>query len=183
MWPNAGKIVVLKDPSGTGQAAGCPIGEPGKSHTLLILTAAHVAKHSPLDIFNVDGVKIGSAKTLRTIKGRDLAFMVANVGLPQVPVAPEAPSIGDGVFIYGPIPMQENDGFVDGFWKGNIVGMHEGLMAAWSGNGPGSSGSCVLNEKGETVAINVANFWWGQGSYVKQVSLSEPIWGLLEGLE
>lgn len=173
-WPNANKIVVLKRP-GDGQAAGCPIGTANGS-TLRILTAKHVAEKGPLNVHAQDGRLLGTAKPVFTDPKRDLAIMQTDVSLPAIPIATEGPSKGDEVLIYGPVP-QDKGGYADGVWIGEIVTMVDGLMGAWSGNGPGSSGSCVLSSTGAVLAINVGNLWWGQGGHVKQASLSEPIWG------
>lgn len=170
-WPNANKIVVLK--ALDGQAAGCPVGSG--SSTLQIFTARHVAEKGPLQIFDQEGRRLGEAKVTYLDPKRDLAIMTSDVGLPAIPVATAPPAKGDPVLIYGPVP-NEGPGYADGVWTGAVVGIREGLMGASSGNGPGSSGSCVLSESGSVLAINTANLWWGQIPHIKQVSLSEPIW-------
>lgn len=178
-WPNATKIVVLKDAK--GQGAGCPIGD--SQNTFIILTAKHVAEHAPFEILDsVTKRVLGHATVVWTHPKRDLAFLRSDVPLSAIPVSHEAPSVGDTLYTFSPIPIPEDKtaeivGWEPGFWPSTIVGALKGLLATWSGVGPGASGSCDLNSKGEVVSIHVAGIGWLASSGMpKQVSLSEPVW-------
>lgn len=186
-WPNAEKVVFLM--RGHGEelkgGSGCPIADEGKSSTLVILTAAHVARYKNLDIKDTTGRVLGEAHTVWTSPTRDLAIMVSNVGLPGIHLATEAPAAGDRVMVVGPV--QSEDGTINsGFWPGWVLSMvtisseytREKMrphVAVWAGPGGGTSGTCFLNAEGEAVAIGTLRSWWGGPKTV--IFAAEPLWG------
>lgn len=179
-WPNATRIVVLSNGETgfkEGKGAGCPIADEGKDSTFLIVTAKHVAEHSPLVIKSFDGRVLGRATLKWASSKRDLAIMVSDVPLPGIHLAEEAPAYDDPVMVLG--QGLEEDGWVNHFYRGYVVGIQSAMkrphLATWTEAGPGSSGSCVLNENGEVLGIDVLARWWNEP--VKQVMLAEILWG------
>lgn len=86
---------------------------------------------------------------------RDLAFVQVVEGrfAGWFEIAKELPEVGDEVVIVG---YDFDAGFVDKPKKVTVLQVLGGHLTYDGTPGPGSSGSCVLNAKGEAVGINVA---------------------------
>jgi hypothetical protein len=90
---------------------------------------------------------------------RDLAFVVSIDGQfagGWFRIAKELPKVGEAVVIVG---YDFDAGAVDKPVRARVLSVQAGHFTYDDTPGPGSSGSCVLNEAGEIVGINV----WGFG--------------------
>lgn len=127
--------------------SGCPVG----AH--LVATAQHVVRAEAgswlAATWSSLAGETGSAKLAALDQRRDVALLSTDRALSRVyPVATEAPQPGDRVWITGfrgPLAPLETAVPIE-----RIVGAHVVLKG---GLGPGSSGGCVLNARGEVVGI------------------------------
>jgi hypothetical protein len=88
---------------------------------------------------------------------RDLAVVkpISEMRFPHwYPLAKEAPKVGDKVYFVGYEFKNEKEAFGPKRFTGVVTRLFNGHLIFKSNGQPGSSGSCVLNEAGETVAIN-----------------------------
>lgn len=138
--PALNKIIALRVTEGEDvhYGMGCPFSES------LAYTAAHLAKLGPVESINSDG-HVKALRTLAINTEHDLALLGGD--FTPIPLAPSAPVVGDKVYTRGMLPSGQHTAF-----EGNVLGITPAgdiLIDGWGA--PGMSGSCVLNEKGETV--------------------------------
>lgn len=156
-------------------ASACPISER------IALTAAHVIDPRPFDrsvgytpVAFQQGDTIGTFTVMESrnaegqvveqfvSRSRDLAYVESNVPLMGwYPRAQEAPQPGDRVYFYGLDWRSKKNAFAERVWTATVIRTMAGLVIYEPAGEPGTSGSCVLNEKAEVVAVNVAGMLVG----------------------
>jgi S1-C subfamily serine protease len=144
---------MLKLSSGNTIAHGCPIAMDKA------LTNRHVVDgHSTIIWGTGDGEQNhGILKTDSADEYRDLAYVSPATAqrFPQwYPLAAEAPKVGDKVFFLGYDFKNPDEAFGPKRFKGVVTRIFNGNLVFDPAGKPGTSGSCILNEKGEVVAIN-----------------------------
>lgn len=137
-----------------GAAHICPIGDNEA------LTARHVAtiqvSSDPRDLavsplrFGKDGI----AAANNWSKILDIAHLQTDRKLPYYfPIAKESAKVDDKVTITG---YNNDKGYLQENKEAKVLNIQAGLLIYNSTPGPGSSGSCVFNEKNEVVGVNFA---------------------------
>lgn len=111
-------------------------------------------------------------------RGRDLASVEplreGQVFANPLPVAREAPKVGDRVYLLGYSWKSKKSLLDDDVIEAKVtrvVALHLGFYPSGQ---PGSSGSCLVNEAGEVVAINEGAFSTDDGD---EVGLAIGVWG------
>lgn len=135
-----------------GQGHLCVVGSTTEAYT-----AKHVAEVARYltwaDELGNSGVVTAQWSDAR----RDLAVVSIVDGTQPFPsfltLAREEPSIGSVVYIVG---FDKSLNFRDITVRAKVVEIRGGLLTYDASPGSGSSGSCVLNEDGEVVGVNVA---------------------------
>lgn len=153
------RVVSLWTRDGLGHA--CPINSTDA------LTADHVAVSrevvwgpfsgfAPYVIWGDQLGNTGTAQWQWSDKRRDLSLIRIVKDSPPFTAylrrAKAAPRVGDNVFVVG---FKWGKGVGDWTNESKVSGVQAGMLIYETSPGPGSSGSCVLNEAGEVVAINV----------------------------
>lgn len=145
---------ILKLTNGKSMAHACPTSMDRA------YTNAHVAGDGGTVIWGVgDGE---SSHGLARLEGgvdefRDLVVIkpITVQRFPQwYPLAHDAPKVGDRIYFLGFEFKNEQEAFGPKQFKGVVTGLFNGHLIFKSAGQPGTSGSCILNEAGETVAIN-----------------------------
>lgn len=161
--------------SGTSSSAhACPISMN------LALTSKHVVMAYSEMIWGInDGEKhSGIVKSEWADAFRDLAHIVpiSAQRFPRwYPIAEKAPSVGDKVYFLGFDFSNKKDAFAPKEFRGTVTRLFNGTLIFDPAGKPGSSGSCVLNEAGEVVAINQGAQEVADKSDV--VGLAVAVWG------
>jgi hypothetical protein len=169
-------------------ASACPISER------LALTAAHVIDPRPFDrgvpynpVAFQQGDVIGTFTVVRDAAGaelvsrsRDLAYVQSNVPLAGwYERAVEAPKVGDVVYFHGLDWRSRKAAFALRVWRAVVVHVVAGIVVYDPAGEPGTSGSCVFNERGEVVAVNAAGMLVGSlrdKGFGDQVGLGVGVW-------
>lgn len=144
---------VLKLSNGSNLAQACPISMDKA------LTNRHVANASTEWIWGVaEGEQFhGIARTGDVDIYRDLGF-IRPVTVARFPhwyqIAKFAPKAGDRIWFIGFDWRKGKDGFAPRTFPAEVLRIFNGNLIFKSAGAPGSSGSCILNEAGEVVAIN-----------------------------
>jgi S1-C subfamily serine protease len=118
------------------------------------ITNAHVANSAHVwSVGEVSGV-VDSAD--RPSHFRDLAWVSPKLG--QFPVtfqvSQSGPKVGDTLYFVGYDWTSQDKALAPRVFKVKVIRSVAGHIAYKPAGSPGSSGSCVLNEKGEVVAVN-----------------------------
>lgn len=99
---------------------------------------------------------VGTAQWQWSDKRRDISLIRISPNTPLFSAhlrrAKAAPKVGDKVYVVG---FKFGAGAGDWTDGSKVTGVQAGMLVYSSTPGPGSSGSCVLNQDGEFVAINV----------------------------
>jgi hypothetical protein len=88
---------------------------------------------------------------------RDLAYVSPATAqrFPQwYPIAVVPPKVGDKVYFLGYDFKNPDSAFSPKRFKGAVTRIFNGNLVFDPAGKPGTSGSCILNEKGEVIAIN-----------------------------
>ena len=129
----------------------------------LALTARHTAVLTPAS-WGYPGSFYGGTLVLEWVDTRrDLGAMRIGRGPAfrrWYEVAKTPPGIGDKVFIQG---YNRGKDFTSFWMETTLVYAYAGTLAWGKSPGKGSSGSCVLNKRGEVVAINTASYETDKG--------------------
>ncbi len=144
---------VLKLSTTSAIAHACPIGMDKA------LTNAHVVQASSEWLWGQgNGEEFhGIAVTDWTDGFRDLAQVVPSTEtrFPKwYALAEKAPKIGEKVYFLGYDFRKQRDAYGPRTLTAKVTGMQNGMLVFDAPGNPGSSGSCILNEAGEVVAIN-----------------------------
>ena len=100
---------------------------------------------------------LGSPKTTERDLFRDLARVAPwrDSSFPYwYPIAHDAPKPGDKVVFRGWDFRKRKDAFAPRDFESTVIRVFNGHVVYYPPGVPGTSGSCVLNERGEVVAIN-----------------------------
>lgn len=146
-------VVRISGPRGIAHA--CPIAGG------YLLSNSHVAAAAPAVRWSDgadDGHNEGTAELVRTIANADIAVYKVTRGTPahQYPVAAEVPRVGDRVVTRGYRQDSRKAMFSERRIETRITRIVAGQLLFEDDGRPGSSGACVLTEKGEAAAINAA---------------------------
>lgn len=161
----------------SGMAHACPVAE-GKA-----LTNAHVIQRStPLGEEIVDGMNYstdngddGSVVPFSISSFRDLA-VVSGPFKAFYKIAEKIPLPGDKVRFIGYDLRNKKDAFATRVFETEVVRVVAGRLIMKDAGVLGSSGSCVLNEAGEVVAINGFGMPVGVGDEVGGAYLVVASW-------
>lgn len=144
---------MLKLTSGDSIAHACPIAMDKA------LTNQHVMSGASRFIWGVsDGEEFhGLVEVDRSEDFRDLTY-IRPVTVTRFPkwysIAKAAPKIGDKVFFMGYDWSKQKNAFGPYEFDAKVTRILNGQLVFEPAGKPGSSGSCILNEAGEVVAIN-----------------------------
>jgi S1-C subfamily serine protease len=160
------RIVALWTKETLGHA--CPINSTDA------LTADHVAlkemflngseaKFAPFVVWGDELGNTGTAQWQWSDKRRDLSLIRTVVNTPPFTAylrrAADLPAIGSKVYVVGydfKTVAPGTGGLGDYTMEATVTGIRAGVLVYGSTPGGGSSGGCVLNARGEIVAVNVA---------------------------
>lgn len=165
---------ILKLTNGTNLAHACPTSMDRA------LTNRHVVRGGTKWIWGLgDGEEFHG---LAEIEGtadefRDMAIVKPTTvtRFPRwYPIAVAAPKIGDHVWFLGYDFKNEDRAFGPKPFKGTVTRLYNGHLVFKSAGQPGSSGSCILNDQGETVAINQGG---RETENTGEVGLGVGVWG------
>ncbi len=118
------------------------------------ITNAHVANSAHVwSVGEVSGV-VNAADTASHF--RDLAWISPKLGeFPVVyPISQAGPKVGEELFFVGYDWTNQDKALGSRVFKVKVIRSVAGHIAYKPAGAPGSSGSCVLNAKGEVVAVN-----------------------------
>lgn len=174
-------LLAAVDPSGVvsiygrgGMGSACPVSATEA------LTAEHVSseehgpgKHVPVPlIYSLDNKYAGLVLEVSADAARDLSRLKITSGDPfpaWYEIAKESPKKGDKVTLSG---YDFNKGAVRNVVTAKVMNV-DGPHVTYDRMGsPGSSGSCVLNEAGELIAINTGGFL-----VEREVGRGVSVWG------
>lgn len=134
------KVITLHDWKRDSYGMGCPFTPE------LAFTAGHLAVGDHVEAVAPNGAT-AHLKLLAINREHDLALLGGS--LVPAPLAKEAPAIGDHVYYRGMLLSGQQTAM-----EGLVLGeTPEGDLVIDGWGAPGMSGSCVFNEKGETVAV------------------------------
>ncbi len=160
--PDGGKILRVTGRGGMGHA--CPIAPD------VVLTAAHNIDPEPYDA-TVGLVALRFAAINRSSKGmlipvvvsqaEDLGIMTTEEKLQFYPIAPKQPEPGDQLWWAAYKLDRQKDAGIPVLHTGRVNAVYAGLIIMDESAIDGSSGSCMLNEKGEVVGIMIARVTLG----------------------
>lgn len=158
-------------------AHGCPVGD-------VVLTAAHVIDPRPfepdvplLPYRYSDGAgNAGVVAPVSTERCADLGVMAVRPGsvVRPYPRAAAEPRPGDRVWYVGYDWSGKKRAFAEKVYHAEVIRVVAGHLVLDEAGDVGSSGSCVLNQAGEVVAINTWGRQVGMGDEVEGVV---GIWG------
>jgi hypothetical protein len=148
------KKFVLAVSSADGMGHACPVGE----------TVAFSAGHVPPPLIWTDGEgRTGSLYLKARDRRRDFSILDSDEKFGHwFPLAVKQPVEGDRVFTVG---FEFGDGMRPKIIESRVLFITAGRITLSKTAGPGSSGSCILNDASEVVGINVG-FYEHQGSVV-----------------
>ena len=134
-------------------AQACPISKTEA------LTARHVAVSAPL-VWSYPGSALGGTLVRAWVDTRrDLALVrIAGTGPAfqfWYKIAEVPPKVGDKIFLQG---YDNDEGWTSQWYDAKIIHLYAGNVDFDLTPGAGSSGSCILNERGEIVGINYAAY-------------------------
>lgn len=173
--PDVSAIIRL---AGTGSVAhGCPVAAD-KAYT-----NAHVTRGT-LGLSWTSGGSEGVALETGRDRFRDLATIAPRGRFPRwYPVAKEAPKEGDKLTFVGYEWRSRKEAFAERVFEVRALREFPGHLAYSPAGTPGSSGSCVLNAKGEIVGINMGAMEVGPKDKGEAVGIAVAMWGRWGGIE
>lgn len=150
-------------------ASACPV----EAHRAL--TAAHVVDPRPfykypgfMPLVWQQGTRGGVLRVDRREDGeplvqweRDLGIIVTETPMEFYPIADVRPGPGDTIWLSGYDWRDRKRAFADRVWTAKVLRLVAGILVFDPAGEPGTSGSCILNAKGEVVAINVGGKYVG----------------------
>jgi S1-C subfamily serine protease len=149
---------ILRLQGRAGGAHGCPVAVGDEQ---IVLTNAHVADRSgwtPYRFSNLYGEE-GILTPSGVNQAADIAVMKASKTLAHYyRVASGPPAVGERVRYIGYNQSSRKTAYSERTFDHVVVRVFAGHLILDKPGKPGSSGSCVLNQAGEVVAINA----WGQ---------------------
>jgi hypothetical protein len=157
-------------------AHACPVSEN------LALTAAHVIDPRPFDKetplhgsrWSAAGEE-GLIDSDAVLRESDLGFISSLKPFPAFyQHAEEAPEVGETLWLVGYNWSGAKEAFAEKIIRVEVVRLVAGHLIFNRAGQPGSSGSCVLNSRGELVGINVAGMGVG---YKEEVGIAVSVWG------
>ena len=135
---------------------GCPVSPD------TMYTAAHVVAPAPFTDFGHTPIRwsakgvAGIAYVMEMDPSADIALLKSVQAFPKwYKIAEEPPKLEEQVAMVGYDFSKPSKAFMDKFFLFKVTWIVAGHVIYDGTAGPGSSGSCVLNEAGEVVAINV----------------------------
>ena len=170
--PDLSGVLALFGQSTMAQA--CPIG-PDKA-----LTNAHVVGDYERFMWSALGQQgpLGAPSTTVKDRFRDLAVVAPYKStFPRAYlIASAAPEPGSKVWFAGFDFRRKRDAFAQRIFEATIIRVFNGHVVFAPAGVPGTSGSCVLNERGEVVAINMGAKETGDSNVV---GMGVGVWGTL----
>ena len=153
-------------------AHACPIG-PSKA-----LTNAHVIGDYDRYVWESLGHVglLGAPRTTEKDLFRDLGYVAPWRGAfpTWYRVSKDAPKPGDRLWFLGWDFRKRKDAFAPRVFQSEVLRVRNGHVIMTPAGVPGTSGSCVLNQHGEVVAINSAGMELEDKS---QVGIAVGVWG------
>lgn len=144
---------MLRLSNGNGMAQACPIAMDRA------LTNRHVMNAGARYVWGVDDGEIahGIVEAESSDDFRDLSVIrpITSTRFPKwYPIAKMAPKVGERVWFIGVDLGNKTDAFAPEVFSSKVTRVFNGTIALDPAGKHGSSGSCVLNEAGEAIAIN-----------------------------
>lgn len=142
----------------------------------LLVTNAHVAREVWTLRWSDGSGNEGVAKLLATMDDADLAVFRVTRGKVdhEYEIGPR-PAPGDRAYVRGYRSDGRKNVLAERYVATRVSRLEAGHVVFEDDAKPGSSGSCVFNERGEVFAINAAGL--GTGVQNEQAGLAVGIWG------
>lgn len=168
-------VVGVSGKGGLGHA--CPISPT------LALTAGHVVYKEINTSLGIEEKVIfvvweskdgehGRLSPRGTWSNRDLAMVVTDIPFPGFYVpSPNRPKVGDAVYLVGYDHKRRLERRVV---RAKITSLYAGLIIYDDTPGPGSSGSCVVNEAGQLLGVNFAG---GEDEHGRRTGIATSVYG------
>lgn len=153
---------------------GCPV------TPTLALTASHMTDVTPFGFRTTPAAyrwsmlnAEGSVEPIGKVSSADLGVVETDVPFPAWnKAAIAAPAVGDYLWLVGYDWDNKEKGYAAEVIRVRVTRVVAGHVIYHPAGKPGSSGSCVWNQDGQVVAINV----WGQDVGTDEVGIGVGIW-------
>lgn len=161
IWPSLQAVVELRNEKEGGSGCVTPLG---------IFTAAHVGKLPDL-AWSADGEEWHTTAVAFLSEKEDLARLTGEGVLPPpASVANHPPRSGELVAVLGFM----NDMRPRPIFLSRVLGLSDGELWLDGMGFPGTSGSCVLSEKGEVYGVMLGSHYWSDD--LRPVARAAPLW-------